>query len=163
MFVLACDSKSTSEETKDIAAAFSQSDANAAKRQATEGLKRLEEKAAAEAAKVVDDELEKITAAPASVPEKLEPACDDAGVALSEFNEKRLANNPEGIGRWNAIKEPETKKFVTACTETGSPLVAACSANALRTASTANFGEDAVSTIVDRCKARHGGTAPPPG
>jgi len=122
-------------------------------------MKELKEKADEEAAQAREDELQKITSVTPPLPADVATACADAGAAFDEFKTKRIsaAGDEAMLGRWNATKEPDVRKFVEKCTALGKLEVAVCLANAHRNASLAMFGEAATDDFAVRCNERWGG------
>jgi hypothetical protein len=128
-------------------------------------MKELEEKAAKQAADARKAELEQITSLTPPLPADVATACAEAGAAFDEFKTKRLtaAGDEAMLGRWNATKEPDVRKFVEACTAMGKLEIGACLTNAHRSASLAMFGEGATDDFAARCQERWGGgTTPTP-
>ena len=146
------------EKAPDFAKAFdntSQIDTKANEKR----MKELKEKADREAAQAREDELQKITNVTPPLPADVAAACTDAGAAFDEFKTKRVqaAGDEAMLGRWNATKEPDVRKFVEKCTEFGKIEIGACLANAHRGASLAMFGEAATDDFAARCNERWGG------
>lgn len=139
----------------DIAKAFDQK-APKADDKAADARKAMREKAEREAAEAREAEIQKITAVGAPLPPDIETACATAGESFDAFRQKRLAGDSTALDRWNAVKEPDVRKFVDACKETGKVEVAACMAGALRDASPATFADAASEELVERCKTRWG-------
>lgn len=144
----------------EIAKAFAGPPPKDDKKEVEAKMKALKEKAAADADKARTDELERITAVAAGQLPELEAGCTEVGAALDEFRQKRLADAPDDLARWNATKEPDIRKVVDACKASGKPEIAACQASALRGASVAHFGIEGVAELTERCTMRYGGAAP---
>jgi hypothetical protein len=130
-------------------------------------MKALAEKANREAAQARADELERLTSVTPPLPADVATACADAGAAFDEFKTQRLtaAGDETMLGRWNATKEPDVRKFVDKCTAFGKLEIGVCLANAHRGASLAMFGEAATDDFAARCLERWGdgeATAPTP-
>ena len=132
------------------------SDAKKAK-EAAANFKNMKEKADKEAEEVREKELEKLTTPPTPLPADIETACGDAGKALDEYAQKRLADDQTALGRWNTTKEPDMRKLTESCTATAKIEVGACIANALRNAPPGMFGAEASSELIERCNTRWGG------
>ena len=150
--------KDEGDKKPDIAKAFdntSQIDTKANEKR----MKELKEKADDEAKQAREDELQKITTIAPPLPADVATACTDAGAAFDEFKTKRLeAGSDEAmLGRWNATKEPDVRKFVENCTAIGKIEIGACLASAHRQASLAMFGEAATDDFAARCNERYGG------
>jgi hypothetical protein len=122
-------------------------------------MKELEEQAKKEAAEAREAELQKITSVEPPLPVDVATACADAGVAFDDFKTKRLAaaGDEAMLGRWNATKEPDVRKFVENCTALGKIEIGVCLANAHRNGSLAMFGEAATDDFAARCNERWGG------
>lgn len=133
----------------------SQTDTKAADKR----MKELKEKADQEAAQAREDELQKITSVTPPLPADVPTACADAGAAFDDFKTKRVAaaGDEAMLGRWNATKEPDVRKFVESCTAMGKLEVAVCLANAHRNAPLSMFGEAATDDFAARCLERWGG------
>ena len=116
----------------------------------------LKARAEAKAQAAREADIDKAASLPAQLPTDLETGCADAGKALDEYMQKRLAGDEAKLGRWNAIKEPDTRKLVEACKVTGKVEVAACEANALRTAPT-TFTDEEKDVFVQACVKKFGG------
>lgn len=132
-------------------------------------MKELAEQAEKERAAAREAELDKITSVTPPLPADVATACADAGAAFDEFKTKRVAaaGDEAMLGRWNATKEPDVRKFVEKCTAFGKLEIGACLANAHRNAQLSMFGEDATDDFAARCTERWGGgeakaPAPPP-
>jgi hypothetical protein len=127
-------------------------------------MKELKAKAEQEAADARKAELEQITNVTPPLPADVATACADAGAAFDEFKTKRLAAGDDEamLGRWNATKEPDVRKFVEACTAIGKLEIGVCLTNAHRNASMAMFGEGATDDFAARCQERWGGGTPAP-
>lgn len=156
--LVACGGGKDKSEKKDIAKAFdntSQIDTKANEKR----MKELKEKADAEAKQAREDELQKITTIAPPLPADVATACADAGAAFDEFKTKRLeaGGDQAMLGRWNATKEPDVRKFVENCTALGKLEIGACLASAHRNASLAVFGEAATDDFAARCNERYGG------
>jgi hypothetical protein len=157
----ACDGskdKGKDEKAPDFAKAFdntSQTDTKANSKR----MKELQEKADREAAQAREDELQKITSVTPPLPADVATACTDAGAAFDEFKTKRMeaAGDEAMLGRWNATKEPDVRKFVENCTTIGKLEIAVCLTNAHRNATLAMFGENATDDFAARCQERWGG------
>ena len=141
----------------EIAKAFAGPPPKDDKKEVEAKMKALKEKADADAEKARTDELERITTVSAAQLPELEAGCIDAGAALDEFRQKRLADAPDELARWNATKEPDLRKVVDACKASGKPEVAACQASAFRGASIAHFGLEGSTELVEHCNQRYGG------
>jgi hypothetical protein len=157
--VLAC-GRPKADNTEDIAKAFAGPTPPDSKKETEAKMKALKERAEADATKAREDELQKITTAPSQLPE-LEAGCADAATAFDEYRQKRLADAPDELGRWNATKEPDMRKLSEACKASGKPEIAACQANALRNASIAHFGLESANELTEACTKRYGGGAAP--
>jgi len=118
----------------------------------------LKARAEAKAAQAKADELQSITTVSGEMPE-LENGCTEVGFALDEFTRKRLGD-PDDRERWNATKEPDIRRVVETCMAAGKPEVAACQANALRSASLAHFSREAAGEILEHCTKRYGTPTP---
>ncbi|MCX4242176.1 hypothetical protein [Paraliomyxa miuraensis] len=122
-----------------------------------DGMKALREKAEKEAAEAREAELQKITELPQPLPADVATACQEAGAALDEFKQQRLASDATELERWNRTKEPDLRKFVENCTATGSVEFGACLTSAHQNASMAMFGPGATDDFAERCTRRYGG------
>jgi hypothetical protein len=157
--LLACGGgKSDKKDAPGFAKAFdntAQIDVKAAEK----GMKELKAKAEKEAADAREAELQQITNVTPPLPLDMATACAEAGVAFDEFKTKRLtADGDEAmLGRWNATKEPDVRKFVESCTTLGKLEIAVCLTNAHRNGSLAMFGESATDDFAARCNERWGG------
>ncbi len=164
--LLGCDSGSKDKSDKKepgYAKAFDNSSAQVDPKAADKGLKNLREKADREHAEARKAELEEITNVAPPLPADVATACADAGAAMDEFKQQRLAGNAVELERWNRTKEPDVRKFVEACTAMGKIEIGACFANAHRKASLAMFGVEAIDDLAARCQERWGeGAAPSP-
>lgn len=132
--------------------------------QAGTSYKKLQERAAAEAAKARADELEAITKVSGPLPD-LETGCRDVAAALDEYTQKRLRADDFELEHWNAVKEPDLRKIAQTCLDAKSPEIAACEAHALRNASLMRFGLGGEAAIIDHCTKRYGdadGVTPAP-
>lgn len=125
----------------------------------TKRMKELEEQAKKEAAEAREAELQKITSVEPPLPVDVATACADAGAAFDDFKTKRVAASGDEamLGRWNATKEPDVRKFVENCTAIGKIEIGVCLANAHRNGSLAMFGEAATDDFAARCNERWGG------
>lgn len=120
-------------------------------------LKELKAKAEEKSKQAHADELQKITSLVQPLPADLETACADAGAGLDAFMQKRLVGDE--LGRWNAIKEPDTRKVVEECKAGGKLEVGACIGKAFREASVGEFANGAQGEIKAECTKRFGGAA----
>jgi hypothetical protein len=83
----------------------------------------------AEAAKTAA--LDAACALPASVPKDLDKACAGVGEAWDAFMQRRYADDPEVIAKWNESRTGQLPFALTQCKKFGSIEVAACQSNAL--------------------------------
>jgi hypothetical protein len=140
----------------DIAKALDQKATTKGDAKSAEAMKALREKAEKEAAEAREAEIQKITTVGAPLPADIATACTEASASFDSFRQARLSGDSDALGRWNATKEPDLRKFTEACTATGKVEVAACMAKALREASTAMFADTASEELALRCKKRWG-------
>ena len=158
--VLAC-GRPKADNSEDIAKAFAGPAPPDSKKETDAKMKAMKERAEAGAVKAKDDELQKITTVSPPLPE-LAAGCADAAAAFDEYRQKRLADAPDELGRWNATKEPDLRKTTEACMASGKPEIAACQASALRGATVGHFGIESASELTEACTKRYGGGAVPP-
>lgn len=158
--VLAC-GRPPADNSDDIAKAFAGPTPPDSKKETDAKMKAMKERAEAGATKSRDDELQKITTVSSQLPE-LKAGCADAAAAFDEYRQKRLADAPDELGRWNATKEPDMRKMTEACKASGKPEIAACQATALRNASIGHFGLESATELTEACTKRYGGGAAPP-
>jgi hypothetical protein len=68
---------------------------------------------------------------PSSLPKKLDAACAAVGEAWDAFMQRRHADDPDVIGKWNESRRGQLPFALTQCKKMGSIEVAACQSNAL--------------------------------
>ena len=152
----ACGDGKPKPTSNSIAAAFeNQVDPKANAREAGEAMKRLKEKAAADAEAAVLAEIESITQPAADAPTAIKPACEAMRAAHDGFVQKRLAGNKVELDRWNVMKSVDLDKLVETCVAGDQPRVAACMQNALSSA-TVQVGRDRVTTLESTCTRKYG-------
>jgi|GEM_PF-6782878 len=123
-------------------------------KKADEGLKKLREKADADAKAAYAAAFELATTAPTQLPADIKSACNDAGQAMDVFMRNRLVG--EELDRWNAVKEADIKRTTDECLKRDNLQVAACQANAFQTAKP-NIPDDQAMDLTMRCVAKYGG------
>ncbi len=111
----------------------------------------------AEAAKMAA--LDAACTLPASLPKNLDKACAAVGDAWDAFMQRRYADDPEVIAKWNESRSGQLPFALTQCKKFGSIEVAACQSNAL-----ANLPVDVKAEapeIMAHCAQKCGKEAPP--
>ena len=137
-----------------IAAAFeNQVDPRAKARQAEEDMRRLKERAEAEAEAAVLAEIEKITTPAADAPTENKAACEALRAAQDAFVQKRLSGVE--LDKWNVMKPLDLDELVADCVAADQPKVAACQAHAFGAASL-EIGRDRSENLMTTCTRKFG-------
>jgi hypothetical protein len=129
------------------------------KQASADGMKQLKAKAEAKAQAAHREQLDTLTKVDAPLPADLPAACNAAAAALDAFMRKRVTG--DALGRWEAVKEPDSRKLVEHCTEVGKIEYGACLAKAYENAAVTEFAVESRNELDVACMTSYG--APPDG
>jgi hypothetical protein len=95
--------------------------------------RRADDEAKQQAEQAKQAALDAACSLPATMPKQLDAACAAVGDAWDAFMQKRYADDPDVIAKWNESRNAQLPFALTQCKKEGSIEVAACQANALTT------------------------------
>lgn len=116
---------------------------------ADEHMKKLQDKADADAEAAKQKAFAELVTVPSSLPADLKTACAQVSAAVDGFKAQRLSGSE--LDRWNAVKERDLEKIVESCTAKKSIEIAACQSHALGKASSM-FVLDDLPAFLSECE-----------